>query len=724
MSASTFSTVSQKQTGTQWAFSQDFFAKTAINQDLIIGALDRCNISYTLIPTANWPPKDREVVQIKELPPVDLFSSESEVVWKNRDVQVVVVHEGGRYHLLVKPAVEVEFEAISDPDYVAIKQKMKMIPDVFERVFGVPDFCEQIVESKTTFGFEVFPAIPKDSKVVDLLDKDIRNLYMLTRGQSQSFSIPSHYLEKLKEELKAALDRPIAPTKRMFTRERTEVNMPGALTFRVNTLATLLMKQGAPVLLLKASADSLEEKVQDSHTSRPHITTRCLFCNVPDKEIVYKGNGIQILVNPKPYVGWTEINIKHVIVAPIEHREDGSTFTRAEVKAERDAILKMRAAWKQLYPGEEFFAWRQFGILGGQTVPHLHWQILCGKVSEIFQYYHYMVQDIIKVPPLVFPPNVELKLLLNAVYNRNSSLLNPLQPWNDQIIPLSAPSYYRNRFQTLASEVAYRFEKYFEGFEFPKWRVNATDDELKDEFLKLAHLRGSAWFDTNATDISRAWRKDFKPAFDLIHAGVVRNPNCIAFEFNKLDSFNGSLVDYEGMQFIAMEAPDEHNTKLFFYALHDTATPLLVRLTPAFEKGTHRCAPYWEGRTSEGKLQVPVNILTSKAIDYLASDDWEDGSAANVDRLLGLVSDADAIYDPSKGPLGAHCSAGVGRTGTFIVAFIIKKLIDAQLKAGIEIDLSIARVVAWVSLQRYAMVSNAHQYINLYRFAQKYIETR
>uniref|UniRef100_A0A0X3NNL7 protein-tyrosine-phosphatase n=2 Tax=Schistocephalus solidus TaxID=70667 RepID=A0A0X3NNL7_SCHSO len=75
---------------------------------------------------------------------------------------------------------------------------------------------------------------------------------------------------------------------------------------------------------------------------------------------------------------------------------------------------------------------------------------------------------------------------------------------------------------------------------------------------------------------------------------------------------------------------------------------------------------------------------------------------------------------PVSGPIVVHCSAGIGRTGTFIV---IDMLINYIKRMGPQCDIDISRTVQAVREQRSGMVQTETQYRFIYKAVQSYVST-
>ncbi|KAM3188519.1 hypothetical protein ACTXT7_000073 [Hymenolepis weldensis] len=75
---------------------------------------------------------------------------------------------------------------------------------------------------------------------------------------------------------------------------------------------------------------------------------------------------------------------------------------------------------------------------------------------------------------------------------------------------------------------------------------------------------------------------------------------------------------------------------------------------------------------------------------------------------------------PECGPMVVHCSAGIGRSGTFIV---IDMLINYIKRYGLQCDIDISRTVQAVREQRSGMVQIETQYRFIYRAVQNFVST-
>ena len=85
-----------------------------------------------------------------------------------------------------------------------------------------------------------------------------------------------------------------------------------------------------------------------------------------------------------------------------------------------------------------------------------------------------------------------------------------------------------------------------------------------------------------------------------------------------------------------------------------------------------------------------------------------------------LSEDAGTAATKLSPPIVVHCSAGIGRTGTFIV---IDMIIDQIKRQGLDCDIDIQRSIQMVRSQRSGMVQTEAQYKFVYCAVAHHMET-
>ena len=112
---------------------------------------------------------------------------------------------------------------------------------------------------------------------------------------------------------------------------------------------------------------------------------------------------------------------------------------------------------------------------------------------------------------------------------------------------------------------------------------------------------------------------------------------------------------------------------------------------------------------------LPIWLLQMAIILFLGVPDDPGG-------VLGFLVDVSAKQSaiPEAGPIIVHCSAGIGRTGTFIVIDMIIQRIN---QFGIHCEFDIQKTIYGIRLQRSGMVQTEAQYQFIYTAVSQYIET-
>ncbi len=299
-----------------------------------------------------------------------------------------------------------------------------------------------------------------------------------------------------------------------------------------------------------------------------------------------------------------------------------------------------------------------------------------------------------------------------------------------------SPEAVEKRFADVEESGRIRQEEFLSDLSFPVYTPGRDLESIQAEFEEFDWLR----LHLHSPDPSRPRqvRPEFQIAQQLLALHRYRQPNCVTFEHSKADdSYNCSCLTLNGRKYFALEGPTEQTLEYFYRLLQNWDVGTLVALTDDQEKGVPKCFPYWQNRTFEiggeiffalpleDQYDVPMNRWEEKPIPFLHMPQWKDHQGAEdlpsfmeqVDRLRKRA-DKDHI-------LAVHCSAGVGRTGTFLAITALLDAIDEQIAAGISpenISLSIPELFLRINLYRRPLVAKEAQYVTLYRAVDYYLD--
>ncbi|XP_074850552.1 receptor-type tyrosine-protein phosphatase kappa-like [Carettochelys insculpta] len=200
----------------------------------------------------------------------------------------------------------------------------------------------------------------------------------------------------------------------------------------------------------------------------------------------------------------------------------------------------------------------------------------------------------------------------------------------------------------------------------------------------------------------------------------------------RADYINASYISgYRSPRFfIAAQGPLPGTVVDFWQMIWQEKASAIVMLTGLVEQSKPKCEQYWpEGEQTYGDFTVTLSstwgssglvartFLLQKAgaplprhveqFHYLL---WPDHRVpSNPARLLQLVELVnERVSEVPIGPVLVHCSAGVGRTGTFIALDILLKMARA------EGSVDVFRCVQGLREQRVSMVQTKEQYAFLY----------
>ena len=174
------------------------------------------------------------------------------------------------------------------------------------------------------------------------------------------------------------------------------------------------------------------------------------------------------------------------------------------------------------------------------------------------------------------------------------------------------------------------------------------------------------------------------------------------------------------------------------------------------ENGKEKCVNYWENSDNIGcVITVPIQSnfditytteiinedITIRNIKYLDKEkkiektikqihygSWPDHQSLDINKVYGNILFMFNLVDNEIGhnPICVHCSAGVGRTGTFIALYNLYRDILNQLhddKINI-ISISFLNLVRKMKEMRMHLVEREDQYKLIYEFVSKFLQDR
>nr|XP_033477392.1 receptor-type tyrosine-protein phosphatase F-like [Epinephelus lanceolatus] len=274
----------------------------------------------------------------------------------------------------------------------------------------------------------------------------------------------------------------------------------------------------------------------------------------------------------------------------------------------------------------------------------------------------------------------------------------------------------------------------------------------------LDNINGSSKVDilsSNSEIICDLWRQSSHPGEESIDPGQQftwehsnlevnksknRYANVIAYDHSRViltpvdgvpgsDYINANYIDGYRKQnaYIATQGPLLETLSDFWRMVWEQRTSTIIMMTRLEERSRVKCDQYWPSRGTETYGMIQVTMLDTlelatysirtfalyksgssekrevRQFQFMA---WPDhGVPEYPTPTLAFLCRVKACNPPEAGPMVVHCSAGVGRTGCFIV---IKAMLE-RMKHEKSVD--IYGYVTCMRAQRNYMVQTEDQYI-------------
>lgn len=217
--------------------------------------------------------------------------------------------------------------------------------------------------------------------------------------------------------------------------------------------------------------------------------------------------------------------------------------------------------------------------------------------------------------------------------------------------------------------------------------------------------------------------------------------NCDYINASYIDSVKGLNVseswgEGDHFKYIATQGPLKHTIGDFYKCILNNNARIIISLTNEQENGMNKCDPYWKPGTyvsNQNHLTITVEAVDKLAPNIVVRHlkvgengdvrsilqiqllDWMDNDICeNIPELMAIIQLRNHLVD-KMGLTGyntlIHCSAGCGRTGTFITVDTIINMIEQKYDFTTDI---IPKIVDNLRGQRISMVQNLRQFISVY----------
>ncbi|XP_054839785.1 tyrosine-protein phosphatase non-receptor type 20 [Eublepharis macularius] len=193
------------------------------------------------------------------------------------------------------------------------------------------------------------------------------------------------------------------------------------------------------------------------------------------------------------------------------------------------------------------------------------------------------------------------------------------------------------------------------------------------------------------------------------------------------------LVDKEELFYISAQGPLPCTMNDFWQMVWENHSNVIAMITREMERGTSKCHRYWPEPpfTSLDLLRFHLRLdnyqilecfiiriieimnkrtQEKRIVQHLQFTTWPDhGTPRSSENLVKFVRFMRKVH--KTGPVIAHCSAGIGRSGVLLCVDILLTYIENDMPFDIK------KIVRDMRHQRFGMIQTKEQYVFCYEIA-------
>ncbi|VDM10889.1 unnamed protein product [Wuchereria bancrofti] len=280
-------------------------------------------------------------------------------------------------------------------------------------------------------------------------------------------------------------------------------------------------------------------------------------------------------------------------------------------------------------------------------------------------------------------------------------------------------------------------------------------DGFADEFERLQHQEPTQFVSRReGKKVGNVCKNRYKNIIPYDHTRIVLNSDADSSDYinaNHIEVLGDEYQDFAGLHrsYISTQGCLPNTIDDFWNMVWQQNSRIIVMTTKEVERGRIKCCRYWPlkneverfGKSGELILKSMQEVgnpdYTMRLIQFMNSSydnevrliwhfqflGWPDHGCPTDPRtvlhFLEKVNECEEHQcDENAGPIIVHCSAGIGRTGTFIVIDILLSQIK---RLGPHCQIDIPRTVQMVREQRSGMVQTEQQYRFVYQAVSHYM---